>query len=121
MTSMPGAATLKVRPPSVDVLRALAGRIDAAPSVARRSGGAFGVAAAYLPGERIEGIRIREESVLEIHVVMRWEFTVDDVERQVLAAVGDFWPPQAVTLFVDDIVAPAESFEVASPSSPVPR
>jgi hypothetical protein len=123
MTSTSGAATPRARPPNADALRELARRIDAAPSVARRSGGAFGVAAAYLPGERIEGIRFRDEGALEIHVVMRWEFTVDDVEREVLAAVGDFWPSEEVSLFIDDIVGPAASAAVESGSagSPVPR
>jgi hypothetical protein len=97
--------------PSVDALRALAERIDAAPAVARRSGGLFGAAAAYLPGERIEGIRPRDHDGLEIHVVMRWDFTVDEVERQVLDAVGDVWAQQPVILVIDDIVAPSDRAE----------
>jgi hypothetical protein len=109
--------------PDAEALRALAVRLDAAPSVARRSSGAFGVAAAYLPGERIDGIRLRDGGTVEIHVVMRWEFTIDDVERQVLEAVGDAFPAEAVVLFVDDIVGPAEPAAMSSPtqhfSSPV--
>ncbi|MCU1426272.1 MAG: hypothetical protein JWL83_272 [Actinomycetia bacterium] len=86
-----------------EVLRALAARIDAAPSVARRSGGVLGTAAAYLPGERIEGLRVRDGIRLEVHVVMRWGSKVDDVERDILEAIGSLWPPTAVDVVIDDI------------------
>jgi hypothetical protein len=89
--------------PSPALLRALADRVDAAPSIARRSGGPFGVVAAYLPGERIEGLRLLEGEALEIHVVMRWGFTVVEVEREVLDATRDLWPSEAVHLVIDDI------------------
>lgn len=86
-----------------EVLRALAARIDAAPSVARRSGGILGTAAAYLPGERIEGLRVRDRDRLEVHVVMRWGSTVDDVEREVLDAIGPLWDRPAVDVVIEDI------------------
>jgi hypothetical protein len=104
MTSSSVAST-----PDAEALRGLAGRIDGAPSVARRSAGPFGVAAAYLPGERIDGIRLRDGGTVEIHVVMRWESTVDDVERDVLEAVGEVFSAGVVMLFVDDIADPAGS------------
>jgi hypothetical protein len=88
------------------LLRALADRIDGAPSVARRSGGPFGSVAAYLPGDRIEGLRLLEGDALEIHVVMRWESTVDEVEREVLGTVRDLWPSDAVSLVIEDIALP---------------
>jgi hypothetical protein len=87
------------------VLRELAGKIDDAPSVERRAGGVLGTAAAYLPGERIEGLRLRDDR-LEVHVVMRWGSTVDDVEREVLAAAGTGWDPKKVDLVIDDIALP---------------
>jgi hypothetical protein len=87
------------------VLRELARKIDAAPSVDRRSGGVLGTAAAYLPGERIEGLRLRDNR-LEVHVVMRWGSTVDEVEREVLAAAGSGWDPKKVDLVIDDIALP---------------
>ena len=90
-----------------DVLRAIAANVDRAPSVARRTGGALGVAAAYLPGERIEGLRVRDDR-LEVHVVMRWGVTADAVERDVLSAVGDAaWDPARVDVVIDDIDVPA--------------
>jgi hypothetical protein len=82
-----------------DTLRAIAARLDAASSIARRSGGALGTAAAYLPGERIEGVRVLDDGRLEVHVVMRWGHTVDDVEREVLAAVGG----RSVDVVIDDL------------------
>jgi len=82
-------------------LRTIARRLDAGPSIARRSAGPFGTFAAYLPGERIEGVRVVADNHLEIHVVMRWAATVDDVERDVIAAVDD--QTVAVDVIVDDI------------------
>jgi hypothetical protein len=93
----------------VDALRRVAENVDRAPSVARRTSGALGTAAAYLPGERIDGIRVRDDR-LEVHVVMRWGTTVDAVEREVVAAVaGGGWDPDRVDVVIDDIEAPAAS------------
>ena len=86
------------------VLRELARKIDVAPSVERRWRRARH-RGAYLPGERIEGLRLRDDR-LEVHVVMRWGSTVDDVEREVLAAAGTGWDPKKVDLVIDDIALP---------------
>lgn len=94
-----------MKPAAATVLRDIAARVDDAPSVARRSGGLLGTAAAHLPGDRIEGLRVRAER-LEIHVVMTWKSRVDDVERDVLDAVGDRWDLTLVDLVVEDIDAP---------------
>lgn len=110
--------------PDPERLRAIAARIDAAPSVARRSGGLWGTAAAYLPGERIEGLRLRDAHTLEVHVVMTWESTVDDVERDIAAAVGDRWNGGSVDIVIDDIGdstgAPLPPPGAVSPSTPPP-
>lgn len=86
-----------------EVLRSLAIRIDAAPSVSRRSGGLVGTVASYLPGERIHGLRVTDDGRLEVHVVMRWGNTVNQVEQDVLTAVGDRWHPTAIDLVIDDV------------------
>jgi hypothetical protein len=106
------------QPTDADNLRIIAARVDAAPSVARRSGGVLGSAAAYLPGERIEGLKIRDAQRLEVHVVMRWGTTADDVEREVLAAVGDRWDVGPVDIVVDDIALPDEPTQAAVASGP---
>jgi hypothetical protein len=95
-----------------ELLRTLAGRIDAVPSVVRRSSGILGTAAAYLPGERLQGLRLLDERTLEVHVVMNWDSTVDNVEREVLEAIGDRWERGSVLLVIDDIES--------APASPAP-
>lgn len=94
---------------NADFLRELAARIDAAPSVARRSSGLIGTVAAYLPGERIEGIRIQNGRPVAIHVVMKWPATVDQVETDVLEALGGAWGTQTVDIVIDDIQIPGET------------
>jgi hypothetical protein len=83
-------------------LREIAGRIDHAPSVAGRSRGLFGTAATLLPGERIDGLRVRAGR-LEVHVVMTGGGTVSQVERDVLDAVGNRWECSLVDIVVEDI------------------
>lgn len=89
----------------IDRLRALAARIDALPEVVRRSGGVADAVATYLPGDRLVGVRLRGGAV-EVHVVMRWSTTVDDVERAVVdAARAEGFA--AVDLVIDDIEMPS--------------
>lgn len=89
-----------------DLLRRIGALVDAAPSVVRRCRGPLGIASAYLPGERIPGLRRRSDGRLEIHVVMDWSATVDQVETEVIEAVGDRWTDGPVDVMVDDIDAP---------------
>jgi len=106
------------QPTDAENLRAIAARIDVAASVAHRSGGVLGSAAAYLPGERIEGLKIRDGQRLEVHVTMKWGATADDIERDVLTAVDDLWQGP-VDIVVDDIALPERSSPAISvaPSS----
>ena len=85
------------------LLRRIAGRVDEIPQVVRRSGGAVGVVAAYLPGERITGLRVTNDQRLQLHVVMASGSTVDELESQVLAAIGGLWSDGPIDLTVDDI------------------
>lgn len=87
------------------LLRRIAGLLDASPAIAGRSTGPLGVAAAYLPGERIEGIRLLDDQRLEIHVVMRWTTTAN-VFDAVQAAVRDAGAVAVVDVVIDDIELP---------------
>lgn len=89
--------------PDPGLLRRVADRIDAAPSVACRSGGIAGVVSSYLPGERLVGIRATTDGRLDVHVVMTGDSTADQVERDVLAAVGSDWDARSVDIGIDDI------------------
>jgi len=86
-----------------DTMRRFAAAIDAAPSVVSRSLGRFGVAAAHLPGERIEGIRRTDDGRWEVHVVMAFDSTVSLVEVDVLRAAQSVGIMEPVDLFVEDI------------------
>jgi hypothetical protein len=87
-------------------LRELCSRVEASPHVARLSEGSAGVVAAYLPGDRVPGIRITSDGRLEVHVVMAWGATVDQVEADVSAV---FDPPDTLAgLFIDDVAVPGE-------------
>lgn len=85
-------------------LRELCGRVEASPHVVRLSEGPAGVVAAYLPGDRVPGIRITDDGRLEVHVVMAWGATVDQVESDVSAV---FDPPETLAgLYIDDVAVP---------------
>ena len=84
-------------------VRRLAAAVDAAPSVVSRSAGRFGGVAAYLPGERVVGIRRTEAGRWEVHVVMAVDSTVSLVEADVLGAARSVGLTEPVDLFVVDI------------------
>jgi len=86
-----------------DTVRRLAVAVDAAPSVVSRSAGRFGGVAAYLPGERVVGIRRTEAGRWEVHVVMAIDSTVSLVEADVLGAAQSVGLTEPVDLFVVDI------------------
>ena len=69
----------------------LATRLQESPHIAHLSAGAMGTIATYLPGRRISGLRVGDDDRVEVHVVMTWGSTVDDVEAfeaQALTAAG---------------------------------
>ncbi len=90
--------------PEAGLLRRIAESVDDVGSVIRRSTGLIGNVGSYLPGERIDGVRVRGDR-LELHVVMSWDSTVDEVESEVLAAVGSDWETGRIDLVIDDIAA----------------
>lgn len=93
----------------------------AVPGVTRLHAGTFGEVATYLPGRRVDGVRVRPDSV-EVHVVTTWESpvlpTADAVRVAVQQVPGVTGRPVDVT--VDDVEAPASTTaaDAAIPSSP---
>lgn len=84
----------------------------AVPGVARLHAGAFGEAGTYLPGRRIDGVRLRDNGV-EVHIVTAWEANVLETADAVRAAVGGLpglrdAGPQPVDVVVQDVAAPEE-------------
>lgn len=100
-------------------LRELCRRVEASPHVVRLSEGPAGVVAAYLPGDRVPGIRLTDDGRLEIHVVMAWGSTVDQVEADVSSV---FDPPGTLAgLYIDDVAVPAEEPAAIESAAGSPR
>lgn len=82
----------------------LVATVRAVPGVADLHSGTFGEAALLYPGKRVRGLRLREESRLEVHLVADLDAAADlhslaqDVRRVVERATG---------LTVDVIIADA--------------
>lgn len=95
-------------------LTALSERVVSSEHVVRLSSGPSGAVAAYLPGGRVPGIRIRDER-LEVHVVMAWTSTVSDVEQAVESAVAaTVGADVVVDVVVDDIDDTADEGDSSS-------
>jgi hypothetical protein len=88
-----------------DLADAVAAAARAVPGVADLHTGAFGEVATYLPGRRVNGVRLRDD-VTEIHVVLTWGspllVTADRVRAAVAALVTT-----AVEVTVEDVVGPS--------------
>lgn len=76
----------------------------AVPGVAGLHAGAFGEAATYLPGRRVEGIRLRDASC-EVHLVLQWGAPVRQTAEAVRAAASAV-SGTPVDVYVQDVAAP---------------
>lgn len=81
---------------------ALAQAVQSCPSVARLSAGVFGEAATYLPGRRVPGVRLTDTTV-EVHVVGLFGITVDQIAREVRAAVAPLVDGRPVDVVISDL------------------
>jgi hypothetical protein len=83
----------------------IAAAVLAVPQVAALSGGRVGEIATYLPGRRVEGVRVRCAQV-EVHVVAWYGPTMAEVGAAVHAAVADAVGPVEVIVGIDDLALP---------------
>lgn len=81
---------------------AVAAVVQALPVVRSLSGGRFGEVATYLPGRRVQGVRVRGENV-EVHVVAGPDVPRPVVGTTVRGAVLALAGGRAVDVHVDDI------------------
>ncbi len=88
-------------------VRAVAEAVAACPDVAGLSGGVFGEAATYLPGDRVVGVR-EDTDGIEIRIVARWGRPLPQIAEQVRKAVRAYAGGAPVTVAIDDIEIPAE-------------
>lgn len=94
----------------------VAASVLAVPGVHDLHGGVLGEVATYLPGRRVNGVRLREDGT-QVHLVLSWDapvaITTAAVRDQVAAIV-----PGAVHVTVEDVAAPAaDPVQVPTPRS----
>ncbi|MBA2273399.1 MAG: hypothetical protein H0W21_05765 [Actinobacteria bacterium] len=79
--------------------------VAACPSVARLYGGRAAEVATYLPGTRVEGVRLAEDE-LEVHVVAAWDVPLPQVADEVRSAAAPVGGGLPVAVFIDDVDIP---------------
>jgi len=85
---------------------AVADAARSCPGVADLSSGTVAEFATYLPGRRVAGVRITDAGV-DVHVVAKWDTHLPDVGEEVRAAVEPLTDGLPVSVYVEDIEAPA--------------
>jgi hypothetical protein len=90
----------------------LAAALVASPHVSGLSEGPFGTVASYLPGRRIPGLRVLPDDRVDVHVVMGWGSTVDDVEASVLNEFDD--ASELAHLVIEDVSIPNDVLAVGT-------
>lgn len=91
-------------PPQADLADRVAAAVLALPGVAGLHTGIFGEVATYLPGRRVEGVRLRPDRA-EVHLVLAWgapvEVTAAAVRRVAAAVAGT-----VVDVSIEDVADP---------------
>ncbi len=83
-------------------VRVVARVVAACPDVAGLSGGVFGEAATYLPGDRVVGVR-EDAGGVEVRIVAYWGRPLPQIAEQVRKAVRAYAGSVPVTVAIDDI------------------
>jgi hypothetical protein len=84
---------------------AIAAATTACPSVARMAGDDVGGVATYLPGRRVEGVRMTDDGI-EVHVVARWEVSLPAAAAEIRGALKPIVGELPVSVFIDDVETP---------------
>lgn len=95
-----------MRPPAepTEVADRVRAAVLAVPGVAAMHSGSFGEVATYLPGRKVDGVRVRAD-VTEVDVVVDWGVHVLETADSVRAAVQAITRP-TVTVVIQDVAAP---------------
>jgi hypothetical protein len=96
--------------PPEDLATRIAEVVQRCPDVAALSGGLVGEIASYLPGKRVHGVRVREDSV-EVHVVGIYGPPLDVIAEQVRTAVLSLALGRRVDVGIDDLMTVEELAE----------
>ena len=102
--------------PDADAIASAARRC---PAVADLHGGDLVQVATYLPGRRVDGVRVEEDRVL-VSVVAAWGVPLVALTDQVRAAVTRLAGGRRVDVHVADIRLPGEETLALPPAGPPP-
>ncbi|PID54173.1 MAG: hypothetical protein CSA58_05640 [Micrococcales bacterium] len=86
----------------------MAEAVRAVPGVADLSGGVMGEVGTYLPGRRVAGVRLRENST-DIHVTVEYGRDVRRVAHMIRHIVGQLTGTSTVNVTIADLRAPDEA------------
>ena len=105
--------------------QAIATAVEACRSVSRLSGGIAGEAASYLPGKRVNGVRVRPGGVA-VNVVAHWDWPAEQVATEVRAAVrtaaaASGAPVGRVDVTIEDVEVPVQLAERLGLVEPEPE
>ncbi len=113
----PTGATVARSEPDPDAIAAVVRGVN---GVVDLSGGAIGEVATYLPGRRVTGVQVGEDSI-EVHVVAEYGLSVLDVADRVRTAVRALAPERIVNVAVDDVRLPGEDSAEQDKQAATPR
>ena len=104
----PHSGAGQVHPPELADLVAEA--VTRVPGVAGLHAGTFGEAATYLPGRRVNGVRLRED-ITEVHVTLVYGVPVLEAAERIRSAVAPL-VATVVEVSVEDIVPASDQESV---------
>ncbi|MBA3266105.1 MAG: Asp23/Gls24 family envelope stress response protein [Nocardioidaceae bacterium] len=102
---MPVLAAASSPPPAFEPVEGLAAAVQSCAGVASLSGGTFGEVATYLPGRRVRGVRLTDETV-EVHIVAFWGPPLPPVAAQIRVAAAPFAGSRTIDVYIDDLLLP---------------
>jgi uncharacterized alkaline shock family protein YloU len=112
--------------PEAELVGRIAGAVADCPDVVSLSGGLVGEVASYLPGRRVAGVRLREDTV-DVHVVARYGPTIAAIADQVRSVVAPLVSGRRVDVGVDglatdeEIAAKQRPADGPAPAEPEPN
>lgn len=106
MNEMPVLAAAPSPSPAFEPVEGLAAAVQGCAGVASLSAGTFGEVATYLPGRRVRGVRLTDETV-EVHVVALWGPPLPPLAAQIRVGVGPFAGGRKINVYIDDLLLPA--------------
>jgi hypothetical protein len=102
--------------PPPDLTERIADAVRAHPAVAGLRAGPFGAVASYLPGRRVDGVRLAEDGRgVELAVAVRLGARIPTVARELRAAVRELAGEVPVDVTIIDVVDIVDSVEPADP------